>query len=140
MLIRVLLTLLVVKISKCATNCSDKTKQRIQHIRLKTVDATIMFTFYSALKYNFAVMKALKEFQLNISSFVAILTLLATNAAPFVLARILYKNRDHLETQENIKQFKILIEGKNVKKAIWTYPLVFLQRRTVFICAAVFLF
>ena len=99
MLSRVLLTLLVVRISKCATNLSNKTKQKIEDFRLKTVDATIMFTFFSALKFNFAAMKALKEFQLNSSSFVALFTILALNAAPFVLARILYKSCDHLETK-----------------------------------------
>ena len=140
MLGRVLLTLLIVRISNCATNLSDKTKQKIENSRLKAVDATIMFTFFSALKFNFAAMKVVKEFQLNISSFVALFTLLVLNAASFVLARILYKNRDHLETKEKIKQFKTLIEGRNVEKAVWTYPMVFLLRRTAFICAAVFLF
>ena len=78
-----------------------------------------MFTFFSALKFNFAAMMALKELQFDFSSFSAIMIIIASFVAPFVLARLLYTNRDNLERQDNQEKFKKLIEGRNIQKAVW---------------------
>ena len=78
-----------------------------------------MFTFFSALKFNFAAMMALKEIQFDFSSISAILITIASFAVPFLLARILYKYRDSLDSLENQEKFKTLTEGRNIQKAVW---------------------
>ena len=78
-----------------------------------------MFTFFSTLKFNFAAMMTFKEIQFDFSSLSAILITIASFVIPFVLARLLYKNRDCLERLDNQKKFKTLIEGRNIQKKVW---------------------
>ena len=105
----------------------------------------IRVSMLSGIKTN---MSALLIFRLmshnTFQLIMAVLLFTLFNLLPIYYARILYKNGDQLEKEENIRKFGSLYDNKNVKKdrkhRVWAHPLTFFYRRTVFAVITVYLF
>ena len=74
----------------------------------------------------------------------AIVILTIINIVPIVLARLMCKRKHELEEGANWSRYNTIYKGKRVNKErnhhVWFYPIAFFYRRTIFICAMVFLF
>ena len=63
---------------------------------------------------------------------------------PLNYARIMYKNRTKLDTEEKIRTIGSLYDTRNVRSdqdhRVWTYPIVFFYRRSLFAYITIYLF
>ena len=123
-----------------------KCYERIQSIKSKIFyNSIIRYFFLGSLKLNLNAMTALKFYSASETGerITAIAILLMINLVPLILSRILYKKAKVLESAENLTKFSTMYSGKNVNEnkshKVWIYPLAFFFRRTIFICATVFL-
>ena len=106
----------------------------------------IRYFLLNALKLNLNALITLKAFSSKsmIEKVTAIAILTAINVIPIILSRLLCKRKDALLDEKNWSRYNTIYKGKRVNKEknhhVWFYPIAFFYRRTIFICAMVFLF
>ena len=140
----VLLLILLIKL-RSRIKLSDKTKARIMKVKEKVFyNPLIRYLLLNALKFNFA---AFIVFRKPIGGawdvFLGLVIMISMTVLPALLFYLLRKNRDNLEQEEQRKVYGTLYTGKNVEMKAenqFIYILVFFYRRTLFVCATIFLY
>ena len=105
----------------------------------------IRLTFLSGIKTNITTALVFKLMRDDRAQMIAASVLFAfNNLVPFIYARVLYKHRMELESEEKTRRFGSLYDNKNVRSdrdhRVWAFPLKFFYRRTAFAVITVFLF
>ena len=112
----VLLIILAVVLFK-RFGVSQKNKERLEKMKRKIFfNSLIRYAFLSSLKTNLIAFVTLKKASSDdpLSIIMASLLSIAIIVFPFFLARILFKNKDNLNDEANVKKFGTLYEGKNI--------------------------
>ena len=125
---------------KLVKNMSVKNKERIERLKKKLFfNPMIRWLYLSSLKFYFS---ALVTFKGEVS-IVAILILTSITLVALILATILYKHSDDLDSESCISKYgaaydgKTLVHGRN--RFICIQPIVFFGRRIAFALITVFL-
>ena len=105
----------------------------------------IRLTFLSGLKTNMTTALVFKLLRDETAQIIAASLIFAIfNLIPLLYARILFKHRTELESEDKIRKFGSLYDNKNVKSdrdhRVWGFPLNFFYRRTAFALITIFLF
>ena len=99
----------------------------------------------NALKLNLNAFITLKAYATNYNGekATAIAILVVINLVPIIIARLLFKKKNELEDEAIWSRYNTIYKGKQVNKEknhhVWLYPIAFFYRRTIFICAMVYL-
>lgn len=144
------LIILIVSLLLCCSrrqNISVKRQACIEKLDKKIFfNPFIRYFLLNALKLNLNALVTLKAYSAKseIECFTAIAILTAINIVPIILARLLFKRKNDLLDEANWSRYNTIYKGKQVYKeknhCVWFYPIAFFYRRTIFICAMVFLF
>lgn len=140
----------------CIKRCraSEKWKERAQKLKnMVFFNPLIRYSFLSAVKLNIAAFIALRGKEGSTMNLVlAVTIIICLNLLPFFYSAFLYRNRSKLESEESKQKFGTLYDGlkhkhrvdrENLsvfrKHRVWSFPLIFLLRRTLFAAISVFL-
>ena len=105
----------------------------------------IRATFLSSIKANMTAFLVFKMSSNDRAQLIAaVIIFISINCAPLVYAIILCKHKDRLQDEKVVRKYGTLYDNKNVSAnknhKVWTVPLSFFYRRTVFTCLTVYLF
>ena len=145
-LVIVLLILILIFCNK-RPNIAVKRLELIEKLDKKIFfNPFIRYSLVNALKLNLNAFITLKAYTTNNTGekATAIVILTLINLVPIILARLLFKRKDKLEDEVNFSRYNTIYKGKRVDNEknhhVWLFPIAFFYRRTIFICAMVYLF